>query len=224
MDGMQLAEAIRGREHGKHLPLIVLTSTSDRFLQAEADRLNFSAYVSKPVKKSHLYEILLRALQRTAAPKPAPAPVSIFDSAFATRMPLRILLAEDNVVNQKVALRILGKLGYHADVAANGQEAVDALNRQRYDVVLMDVQMPEVDGLDATRIIRHSLPAEWQPAIIAMTAAAMQEDRQACIDAGMNGFVSKPIRLEQLTTALGDSVNLLPPQQRLVSVADSSRC
>ena len=79
---------------------------------------------------------------------------------------------------------------------------MDALNRQRYDVVLMDVQMPEVDGLDATRIIRHSLPAERQPVIIAMTAAAMQEDRQACLAAGMNSFVAKPIRLEQLTTAL----------------------
>ncbi len=224
MDGMQLAEAIRRSEHGKHLPLIMLASTSDRFLREEANRFSFSAYVSKPVKKSHLYNIVLRALRRTSLPVLAPEPPSIFDGAFATRLPLRILLAEDNVVNQKVALRILGKLGYHADVAANGQEAVDALNRQRYDVVLMDVQMPEVDGLDATRIIRHSLPAERQPVIIAMTAAAMQEDRQACINAGMNSFVSKPIRLEQLTTALEDSEDLLCPQQRLVSVADSGRC
>jgi signal transduction histidine kinase/DNA-binding response OmpR family regulator len=217
MDGMQLADVIRRREHGKHMPLIMLTSTSDRFLREEADRLEFSAYVTKPVRKSHLYDILLRALYRAPSPvPPEPAP-SIFDGALATRLPLRILLAEDNVVNQKVALRILGKLGYHADVAANGQEAVDALDRQPYDVVLMDMQMPEVDGLEATRIIRRSLPAHRQPVIVAMTAAAMQEDRQACLAAGMNSFVAKPIRLEQLTTALEESVNLLPPQQRLVS-------
>ena len=217
MDGMQLAETIRRREHGKHLPLIMLTSTSDRFLREEADRLDFSAYVSKPIRKSHLYDILLRALQRVPTPVPvAPAP-SIFDGALASRLPLRILLAEDNVVNQKVALRILGKLGYHADVAANGQEAVEALNRQPYDVILMDMQMPEVDGLEATRTIRRTVPAERQPVIVAMTAAAMLEDRQACLAAGMNSFVAKPIRLEQLTTALEESVNLLPSQQRHVS-------
>ena len=220
MDGMQLADSIRRREHGKHMPLIMLTSTSDRFLREEADRLNFSAYVSKPIRKSHLYDILLRALQRVPTLVPAAPAPSIFDSALASRLPLRILLTEDNVVNQKVALRILGKLGYHADVAANGQEAVDALDRQPYDVVLMDVQMPEVDGIEATRIIRRTLPVERQPIIVAMTAAAMQEDRQACLAAGMNSFVSKPIRPEQLTTALEESVNLLQPQQRLVS-ADS---
>ena len=218
MDGMQLAEMIRRREHGKHMPLIMLTSTSDRFLREEADRLDFSAYVSKPIRKSHLYDILLRALQRVPMPVPVVPVPSIFDGALASRLPLRILLAEDNVVNQKVALRILGKLGYHADVAANGQEAVEALDRQPYDVILMDMQMPEVDGLEATRIIRRTLPPERQPVIVAMTAAAMLEDRQACLAAGMTSFVAKPIRLEQLTTALEESANLLSPQQRPVSV------
>ncbi len=224
MDGMQLAETIRRREHGKHMPLIMLTSTSDRFLREEADRLGFSAYVSKPVRKSHLYDILLRALQHAPTQVPAAPISSIFDGALASRLPLRILLAEDNVVNQKVALRILGKLGYHADVAANGQEAVDALDRQPYDVVLMDMQMPEVDGLEATRIMRRSLPADRQPVIVAMTAAAMLEDRQACLAAGMNSFVAKPIRLEQLTTALEESAHLLSSQQRLVSVDSCGKC
>ena len=224
MDGMQLAEMIRRREHGKHMPLIMLTSTSDRFLREEADRLGFSAYVSKPVRKSHLYDIVLRALQRAPTPIPVGPIPSIFDGALASRLPLRILLAEDNVVNQKVALRILGKLGYHADVAANGQEAVEALARQPYDVVLMDMQMPEVDGLEATRTIRRTLPPERQPVIVAMTAAAMLEDRQACLAAGMNSFVAKPIRLEQLTTALEESVNLLLPQQRPVSAGGQGKC
>jgi CheY-like chemotaxis protein len=147
-----------------------------------------------------------------------------FDGGLGVRLPLRILLAEDNVVNQKVALRILGKLGYQADVAASGQEAVEALHRQPYDVVLMDVQMPHLDGMAATRLIRATLPPDRQPVIIAMTAAALQEDRQACLDAGMNGFVAKPIRLEQLTAALENSADFLLSQQALVSDRWGGEC
>ena len=104
---------------------------------------------------------------------------------------LRILLAEDNAVNQMVALRILDRLGYHADVASNGREALEALERQPYDVVLMDVQMPELDGLDATRRICERWPPERRPRIIAMTANAMLEDREACFAAGMDDYVGE---------------------------------
>ena len=110
---------------------------------------------------------------------------------------LRILLAEDNAVNQKVALRLLDQLGYRADVASNGLEALEALERQPYDVVLMDVQMPELDGLDASRRICERWPAEARPRIIAMTANAMPEDREACFAAGMDDYVAKPIRPER---------------------------
>jgi CheY-like chemotaxis protein len=105
---------------------------------------------------------------------------------------------EDNLINQKVATRMLARLGYQADIAANGLEAVQALQRQPYDMVFMDMQMPEMDGLQATRIIRATLSAEAQPAIIAMTAAAMLEDQQACLAAGMNAHISKPVRVEQI--------------------------
>jgi CheY-like chemotaxis protein len=115
---------------------------------------------------------------------------------------LRILLAEDNAMNQKVALRLLERLGYRADVATNGLEAIEALERQPYDVVLMDVQMPELDGLDATRRIGERWPAETRPHIIAMTANALPEDREACFAAGMNDYVAKPIRAEELAAAL----------------------
>jgi CheY-like chemotaxis protein/HPt (histidine-containing phosphotransfer) domain-containing protein len=121
---------------------------------------------------------------------------------MARRHPLRILLAEDNVVNQKVALRLLGQMGYRADVAANGLEAIDAVERQTYDVVLMDVQMPELDGFEASREINRRWPGERRPRLVAMTANAMQGDRELCEAAGMDDYVAKPIRVEELVAAL----------------------
>ena len=127
---------------------------------------------------------------------------SELDADLARRHPLRILLAEDNVVNQKVALRLLGQMGYRADVAANGLEAIDAVARQTYDVVLMDVQMPELDGFEASREINRRWPGERHPRIVAMTANALQGDRELCAAAGMDDYVAKPIRVEELVGAL----------------------
>jgi CheY-like chemotaxis protein len=115
---------------------------------------------------------------------------------------LRILLAEDNVVNQKLALRILTQMGYRADLASNGVEAVESLVRQTYDVVLMDVQMPEMDGLEASRRIHAQWPNDQRPRIVAMTANAMQGDREMCLAAGMDDYITKPIRVDQLVEAL----------------------
>jgi CheY-like chemotaxis protein len=121
---------------------------------------------------------------------------------MAERLPLHILLAEDNAVNQKLALLMLERLGYRASVAANGNEVLAAILRQHFDVVLMDVQMPEMDGLEATRRIRAEFPAEAQPRIIAMTANAMKEDRAVCLSAGMDDYISKPIQVRQLVGSL----------------------
>jgi len=115
---------------------------------------------------------------------------------------LRILLAEDNVVNQKLALRLLAQMGYRADLAANGLEVIDALDRQPYDVVLMDVQMPELDGFEASREIHRRWPGARRPRIVAMTANAMQGDRELCAAAGMDDYVAKPIRVAELVAAL----------------------
>ncbi|HBB31066.1 MAG TPA: hybrid sensor histidine kinase/response regulator [Cyanobacteria bacterium UBA8803] len=125
-----------------------------------------------------------------------------FDSQLAQQLPLRILLAEDNVVNQKVTLHLLKRLGYQADVAHNGQEVLVALRQQSYDVVLMDVQMPEMDGLEASRHICQEWPEPNRPCIIAITANAMEGDREKCLAAGMNDYISKPIRVEAVVEAL----------------------
>ena len=124
---------------------------------------------------------------------------------FRSRHPLRILLAEDNVVNQKLALRLLQQMGYRADLAANGLEAIECVGRQVYDVVLMDVQMPEMDGLEASRLITTRWPKAERPRIVAMTANAMQGDREECLAAGMDDYVTKPIRVDALVQALMNS-------------------
>ncbi|MBI5054006.1 MAG: response regulator, partial [Chloroflexi bacterium] len=125
-----------------------------------------------------------------------------FDPSMAQRSPLRILLVEDNMVNQKLAKAMLERLGYRADVAGNGHEALSALRRQGYDVVLMDVQMPGMDGLEATRCIRQEFDSATQPRIVAMTANAMQGDREECLQAGMDDYISKPINVKELAGAL----------------------
>jgi PAS domain S-box-containing protein len=128
-----------------------------------------------------------------------------FDSEMEKRLPLHILLAEDNAVNQKLALHLLERIGYRADVAANGLEVLEALQRQPYDVILMDVQMPEMDGLETTRYIRRELEMDAPLRIIAMTAGATKEDREECLAAGMDDYISKPIRVEELVDALTES-------------------
>ncbi|MEO8604892.1 MAG: histidine kinase N-terminal 7TM domain-containing protein [bacterium] len=143
--------------------------------------------------------IAAAAVVREAEPPPAAA--AALKGRLAERLPLRILLAEDNEVNQKLALRMLERLGYDADLAGNGVEALAAVQRAPYDVVLMDMQMPEMDGLEATRRIRRA-PITAQPRIIAMTANAMEEDRISCLDAGMDDYLAKPVRLAELSAAL----------------------
>jgi CheY-like chemotaxis protein/HPt (histidine-containing phosphotransfer) domain-containing protein len=196
MDGLALAGEIRARRSSEELPLLLLTSLG-RLPQAESSTL-FSAQLAKPFKASQLYNTLLRLLTPDAVEEEV-EPVA---DGKRARSALRILLAEDNTMNQKVALRLLEQLGYRADIANNGVEAINALERQPYDVVLMDVQMPELDGLDATRQICERWPAEIRPHIIAMTANALPEDREACFAAGMNDYVAKPIRAEELVAAL----------------------
>lgn len=202
MDGLRLAQAIRQVPGGDTLPLVLLTSLHKQDLKLQNYDVKFAATLTKPIKQAQLYEVLVLTIYgHQAANQMLPEDaVPHIDAHFAERIPLRILVAEDNRVNQQVALHLLKRMGYRADIASNGVEALQALHRQTYDVVLMDVQMPEMDGLMATRRIRQ----EWHnyPRIIAMTASAMQSDRQDCLDAGMDDYISKPFRLEELVRAL----------------------
>jgi len=200
MDGVELARRMRG-SHEK-LPLVLFSSLGRRE-GGETDGL-FDAYLAKPVHQSHLFDTLVGLLARGGVTVAAAAPTGApqIDATMASRHPLRILLAEDNVVNQKLALRLLQQMGYRADLASNGIEAVESVQRQTYDLVLMDVQMPELDGLDATRQIRAAFPDARRPRIVAMTANAMQGDREMCMDAGMDDYLTKPIRVDRLVEAL----------------------
>ncbi len=196
MDGATLATRIR--EGGHKLPLVLFSSLGRK----EVSDSIFAATLAKPLRQSQLFDTLVTLLV-VDAPKASAQPAKPrMDAEMAQRHPLRILLAEDNAVNQKLALRLLKQMGYRADVAGNGVEAIECVQRQPYDVVLMDVQMPEMDGLEATRRIT----AKWQPGerprIIAMTANAMQGDREECLAAGMDDYVTKPIRVDALVESL----------------------
>jgi signal transduction histidine kinase/CheY-like chemotaxis protein/HAMP domain-containing protein len=197
MDGATLAARIREARHD--LPLVLFSSVGH---QEVSDGL-FAARLGKPLRQSQLFDTLVTLLVQDAAPRHvAPPPKPRIDAEMASRHALRILLAEDNVVNQKLALRLLQQMGYRADLASNGLEAIECVARQTYDVVLMDVQMPEMDGFEASRHITTRWPAGQRPRIIAMTANAMQGDRELCLAAGMDDYVSKPIRVDELVTAL----------------------
>ena len=198
MDGEQLAGAWREQTLGKTPPLILLTSLGRRNTVGERQ---FAAVLSKPVKPSILYDTLLTTFGGAASRRTRSVSRTI-DRGMATRQPLRVLLAEDNPVNQMVATRMCDKLGYRIDVVGNGLEALAAMNHIPYDTVLMDVHMPEMDGLEATQRIRALGADHGQPYIIAMTASAMESDRQACFAAGMDDYTPKPVTMESLEAAL----------------------
>lgn len=217
MDGIELALAIK--KIVPKIPIMLLSSISDTFYKEHPDL--FSAVLTKPAKQ----HILCRNIHNLIMSKERPVVVEKIQGMaaqklsveFAAQYPMNILVAEDYIMNQKLALRVLSKLGYEADLAENGMDVLEAIKHKEYDMILMDVQMPEMDGLRATMLIRDQMIN--QPVIIAMTANALQESRDECLRAGMDDYISKPINLELLVAALERWGKLI--KKKLQKVLDS---
>jgi CheY-like chemotaxis protein/HPt (histidine-containing phosphotransfer) domain-containing protein len=204
MDGVALGRAIKADETLRNTHLVLLSSLGQWGEARQMEEVGFSAYLTKPARQSELFDCLSAVLTGAAPARQARPIVTRHTIREMRRGAVRILLVEDNTTNQDVALGMLEKLGLRADAVANGTEAVHALETLPYDLVLMDVQMPEMDGLEATQHIRdpQSMVRNHQVPIIAMTAHAMQGDRERCLKAGMNDYVSKPIAPHALEDAL----------------------
>lgn len=230
MDGIDLASEIRHIESQKTaslsnslkgtsdspLPLVMfnyLSKQGEILKNLEGTGINFIAVLHKPIKQSQFYNVLVQVFgddaiiklktekNRRGGDQATTLPL-LHGNTHGLHGGLRILLAEDNVINQKVAIHLLERIGYRCDIAFNGLEVLEALRRQPYDVVLMDVQMPQMDGLEATRCLRREWPDAVRPRIVAMTANAMQGDREKCLEAGMDDYITKPVRREELAKAL----------------------
>jgi PAS domain S-box-containing protein len=203
MNGVQLCKEIRKLKNGNLVPVIILTSMGKKDDIINSTELNLSGYLTKPIRRNQLYDCLLNVFGNSNEPRfDRNAAQLKIDTELNEKMPLRILLAEDNVVNQKVALRILERMGYRADVAANGYEVIDAVRGLQYDIVFMDILMPEMDGYEATKLILDEFSNEKRPKIIAMTANSMEGDKEICLEAGMDDYISKPVRVEEMYNIL----------------------
>jgi CheY-like chemotaxis protein len=203
MDGFAMAEQIRNRYKQQGIKVILLTSASRPSDIARCRELGISDYLSKPIKQSELFDAIVTAMAEHGRKRERYEGASAFIQA--SECPLRVLLAEDNPVNQTLAMRILERLGHKVQVANNGTEALGWAQAEEFDVILMDVQMPEMDGLEATAAIRHAEAGTGKHVpIVAMTAHAMKGDREKCLSAGMDGYLSKPIRIDELKQAMSE--------------------
>lgn len=215
MNGITLAKEINKLKNQKDLIKIMLTSLAVKGDAQRMQEAGFNAYLTKPIKTRQLTDCLKMAVGKTTEKNP--------DSQILTRFSVmeqynirkaRLLVVEDNVVNQKVALKMLEKSGFHADAVSNGREALDSLRRIPYDLVLMDIQMPVMDGFEATRAIREGQSKVINPEIpiIALTANSMKGDREKCLEAGMNDYVTKPIRRPELLDAIQRGLETIDPE------------
>ena len=206
MDGYTLAREIHAREAFRGLPLVLLSSSIPTKRTGTDAADEFASRLMKPVKQSHLLNALTTAMGNARSSARVSRPPQGADPTMADRFPLKILVAEDNAINQQVSKRVLMQYGSASDLAVNGQEAIAAVERERYDVIFMDVQMPDTDGLEATRRICEMLTPSERPYIVALTASAMKEDRAACTAAGMEGYLTKPIRQAEVKAVLDQTI------------------
>jgi PAS domain S-box-containing protein len=229
MDGFELARAIKSEPALASVRMVLLTSFGQRGDGATAHEAGIAAYLTKPVRQSQLFDCLANVVSQST--RPEAAILLVGENSLVTKHTLAeanpmsnkiILLAEDNIVNQKVAVRQLQKLGYRADTVANGREAVEALGRIPYDLVFMDCQMPEMDGYEATAEIRRLEGEAKHTPIVAMTAHALQGDREKCIAAGMDDYVSKPVKVEELIRVLDACFAEVAKDEARVKIASNA--
>lgn len=203
-DGMELARAIEA-ESGPGTPPMVMLSSNAASARSSLgrERNPLAAHLTKPVRRQQLHQVLSRVLSRSdPAASLRKLAVASAGPSLAERLPLEILVADDNPVNQKVAGRLLERWGYRPKMASNGLEVLEAVREHDFDLVLLDLQMPVMDGPEAARRITREIPAERRPRIVALTAAAFRQDQDECLEAGMEGFLAKPIEVSKLEQAL----------------------
>jgi len=198
MDGMELSRRIRELRTKEELPIIMLTSAGTLDVDKSETKILLSALVSKPIKQSQLYNIIVNTILKDDKIEIEKEKNVVLNKELSKSFPIKILVAEDNIINQKLILKILSQLGYKADVVGNGIEVIETLKRQRYDLILMDIQMPEMDGLEATRYINANWKSDEKPTIVAMTANVMHGDKDKCINAGMDDYLGKPVLIEDV--------------------------
>ena len=226
MDGLTLAERIRSLPSCQNMHLVMLSSVETSIEKKYTEKLGSVATLTKPIKRSQLFYVfidLLHGKQKSAKFRRFSS--IAFDSELSKKLPLRILLVEDIALNQKVVQQMLLRMGYRTDVANNGLEAISALRQQSYDFVFMDVQMPEMDGFEATRKICQEWSDKHRPWIVATTAHALPGDREECLGAGMNDYISKPIRIEAIAQAFYKyqaSHDLTQENQQLTAVTKNN--
>jgi CheY-like chemotaxis protein len=199
MDGHELGRELRSLRSRESLPLILLTSAGTTSAELNSGEL-FAATITKPIKHDQLFDVLMEAITGANRPLSRTRPKVV--ERIGEKLPLSMLVAEDNPVNQKLLRRVLLQLGYRTDMVENGVEVVEAVNRKHYDLVFMDVHMPEMDGMEATRLIVNSRKGERRPIIVAVTADALQGDKEKCIQAGMDDYITKPIRIADIQGVL----------------------
>jgi signal transduction histidine kinase/CheY-like chemotaxis protein len=200
MDGVQLGYKLKSLPAGKNLPLIMLSSLGKFFT---APKEIFTAEISKPIRFAELFDLVMNTISEKKRNMEKEEVIDEnINKNLAEKLPLKILLAEDNLINQKLAIQLLNKMGYYPDSVMNGAEAVKVIEKNKYDILFMDIQMPIMDGLEATRTILSKCPYEMRPIIIAMTANVMHGDREKCLNAGMSDYLSKPIKFKEVEEAL----------------------
>ena len=202
MDGLTLAQFVRRVPGYETTPLLLLTDVRLRTDDPRPGAAGVSLFIYKPLRPAQIFDALVRAVEHMPRTEKKAPVSSEFDATMAGRLPLRLMLADDNLINQKVGVKMLQRLGYRPEVAANGVEVLKLLAQQPFDLIFLDVQMPEMDGLEAARRIHAQWPDARRPRLVAMTGNALEGDREKCLEAGMDDYVAKPVRIPELQAVL----------------------